>query len=76
MQKVNWDVAVGTTTGRLGMGFIVRDYEGFVLVTRSRTKLGNLEPIMAKAFAAFCATEFNKDLGLRNCFWKVMRSKW
>jgi hypothetical protein len=70
MQKVNWDVAVDTTTDRLGMGFIVRDHEGFVLAARSRTKLRNLELVAVEALTAFYATEFSRDLNLRNIFLK------
>jgi hypothetical protein len=68
MQKVNWDVVVDTTTGRLRMGFILRDHKGFIFAARSRTKLGNLEPIVAEALTAFYSTKFSRDLGLKNIF--------
>jgi hypothetical protein len=32
MKKVKWDIVVDTTNEQLGMGFIVWDHEGFVLV--------------------------------------------
>jgi hypothetical protein len=31
-EKVKWDIVVDTTNEQLGMGFIVWDHEGFVLV--------------------------------------------
>jgi len=48
----------------------VRDHEGFLLATKSRIKLGNLELVAAMAIAAFYTIEFIRDLGLRNIFLK------
>jgi hypothetical protein len=47
---------------------IVRDRKDFVLVARSHTKLENLGLVAAEALAAFYATKFSKDLGLRKIF--------
>jgi ribonuclease HI len=64
--KVNWDAAVDSVNGRMGIGIVVRDYEGHVIAARSVTIMGNLEPIAAEALAAFQATNFSKDLGLQH----------
>jgi hypothetical protein len=47
------DAAVDEVNGRLGIGIIVRDCNGLVIAARSRTRLGNLEPVAAEALAAF-----------------------
>jgi hypothetical protein len=49
--------------GRIGMCIIVRGYEGYVLATRSLTKLGNKELVAAEALAALNAVESGSDLG-------------
>jgi hypothetical protein len=38
--KVNWDMAVDKNHGHIGIGIVVKDYEGIVLATRSTTKSG------------------------------------
>jgi hypothetical protein len=45
------------------MCIIVRGYEGYVLATRSLTKLGNKELVAAEALAALNAVESGSDLG-------------
>jgi hypothetical protein len=47
------------------MSFIVRDHEGFLLATKSRIKLGNLELVAAMAIAAFYTIEFIRDIFLK-----------
>lgn len=36
--------------------YIVRDHKGYVIATKSLTKLGNLEPVVVEALAALHAT--------------------
>lgn len=38
LQKVNWDVAIDKVNGHMGMGVIVQDHEGHVLVAKSFTQ--------------------------------------
>jgi hypothetical protein len=38
MYKVNWDATVDKKNGRIGLGIVVRDYEGVVLAEQSTTK--------------------------------------
>jgi ribonuclease HI len=64
--KVNWDAAVDTVNGRLGIGIIVRNHNGLVIAARSRTKMGCLEPVAVEALAAFQAIEFSIELGLQD----------
>jgi hypothetical protein len=60
MQKINWNVAIDTSIGRLGMGFIVRDHKGFHLATKSRTKLANLEPVAAQGIGNFLCNQIQQ----------------
>jgi len=73
---VNWDakVDIDTINGRIGVGIVVRDYEGHVVGARSLTKMKNLELVAAEALTAFQNTVFSKDLELQNYFvrWRQM----
>jgi hypothetical protein len=53
MYKVNWDAAVDKKNGHIGLGIVVRDYEGVVLAARSTTKNFLVEPVVAEVLAAF-----------------------
>lgn len=64
--KLNWDAAVDKFNGHLRIGIVVRDHEKYVHAVRSMTILGHLEPVAAKALAAFNASLFCKELGLYN----------
>lgn len=61
--------------GRIGIGIVVRDHDGHVTMARSLMKMGNLEPVVTEALAAFHATLFCQELGLQNVIWKMMCSK-
>jgi ribonuclease HI len=61
--KANWDAAVKAQEGQVGLGIIVRDCEGFVLVARSTTFFLAIDPTMAEAWAALQAVLFCKELG-------------
>ncbi|XP_059428715.1 uncharacterized protein LOC132162495 [Corylus avellana] len=50
--------------GRIGVGVLVRDHEGWVTAARSVTKSGFLEPTAAEAMAFFEGVWFCKDLGI------------
>lgn len=60
--KINWDVAVDKGHGRIGVGIIVRDHEGFVLAAHSTTKNILVEPVVAKALAALYAVNFCREM--------------
>lgn len=50
------------------MGAIVWDHEGFVIVAKSMTKMGFLEPVATKTLTALHAVEFSRDFGLHKLF--------
>jgi ribonuclease HI len=62
MYKVNWDATVDKKNGRIGLGIVVRDYEGVVLAERSTTNNFLVEPVMAEALAAFHAIELCQEM--------------
>ena len=64
--KVNWDVAIDKSQGRVGIGAIIRDEKGQTLAALSKTRLENLEPITGEAFAAFSAVCLCRDLELQH----------
>jgi hypothetical protein len=55
-----------TVHGRMGMGIVVQDNEGYVVAARSLTKLGRLEPVATEALTVFQVAEFSKGLGLQD----------
>ena len=63
--RANWDVAIDNSKARVGMGVILRDERGQVLVAMSKTRNGTLEPSAGEAFAASSAVCFCKDLGVQ-----------
>jgi hypothetical protein len=46
--KANWDVALDSSSGRMGIGVIIRDDKGGVIAAMSKTREGLLEPTMGK----------------------------
>lgn len=62
--KVNWDASFAKSSDRIGLGIIVRDSRGNVLVARSLTRKGLLEPIMWEAVASYYAALLCKELAL------------
>lgn len=42
--KLNWDTAICSQRGLIGLGVVVRDHEGAVLAVRSRVQDGFFEP--------------------------------
>jgi hypothetical protein len=53
--KVNWDVVVDTKHEWIGIGIIVRDYEGIVLAARSTTGNFLVEHVVAEALTTLQA---------------------
>jgi hypothetical protein len=53
IHKVNWNAAVDTITGHMGLVVVVWDFEGCAIIARSLSKLESLEPIVVKALVVF-----------------------
>jgi ribonuclease HI len=63
--KINWDTAMETKQGRIGLGCVARSSRGSFLAAQSVLKKTNAEPIVAKALLALYATIFGRQLGFR-----------
>lgn len=63
MNKVNRDVVVEKTHGRIGIGIVMQDNEGVVLAAHSTTRNIFIEPAVAKALAAWHAADFSREMG-------------
>jgi hypothetical protein len=51
--KTNWDVATSKENGRVGMGVVIRDWNGKLVAARSITKQGLMEPTTGEAMASY-----------------------
>ncbi|XP_059451224.1 uncharacterized protein LOC132182029 [Corylus avellana] len=63
--KANWDAAFENSTGRMGIGVVVRDDRGRVVVTLSKPRMGSFEPTTGEAYAAFHAMCMCRNLGIQ-----------
>jgi ribonuclease HI len=61
--KGNWDAALDTVSGRMGLGVVFRDSRGKLLVARCVTKKGCLEPAGAEALALLLAIQMCREMG-------------
>jgi hypothetical protein len=61
--KVHWDAAVGKQEGRIGLGAVIRDYQGELVAAKSLTYAGLLEPTAAEAVAATMAIRLAQTEG-------------
>ncbi|XP_042939447.1 uncharacterized protein LOC122274476 [Carya illinoinensis] len=61
--KVNWDAGLDKTNCKVGVRAVVRDWEGKILATLRMNHPLFLDPLPAKAYAAFQASLFLKSLG-------------
>lgn len=46
--KVNWDAAMDTKTIKMGIGFIIRDYNGVIVACLSLAEEFHSKPILVK----------------------------
>jgi hypothetical protein len=56
----NQNAAVGTSNRRLGIGIVVRNFEGHLIVVNCLIKIANLELIVADALVAYQIVGFSK----------------
>lgn len=63
MNKVNQDVVVEKTHGRIGIGIVMQDNEGVVLAAHSNTRNIFVDLGVAKALAAWHAADFSREMG-------------
>jgi hypothetical protein len=64
--KVNWDVTIDKPKKMMSVWVIVRDKEGNVLASMCFLKQFIVNPTVVKAYAAWKAVEFSRDLGMLN----------
>ena len=62
--KANWDIAIDKVNKCMGMGIIIRDYQGFVQAALCRNISSVRDPGSAEALGVLTAVEFCRDLGL------------
>ncbi|XP_042962408.1 uncharacterized protein LOC122296670 [Carya illinoinensis] len=62
--QVNWDAALKVETGKMGLGVIVRDHQGYVIeALRARRPLAG-KAFEAEAYGLVVTATFCKELGL------------
>lgn len=61
--KLNWDAALCPNRGTVGMGAVIRNWQGRVLAVRCLSHDGFLEPMAAEAWARGQALQFGKEMG-------------
>ena len=62
--KANWDIAIDKVSKCMGMGIIIRDYQGFVHAALCRKISSARNPGSAEALGALAAVAFCRELGL------------
>ncbi|XP_059441722.1 uncharacterized protein LOC132174026 [Corylus avellana] len=68
--KMNWDAAVDSKQGKIGLGCIARTSNGAFLAAQSMTKMFRTEPAVAEALATSYAVIFSRELGLQRIIFK------
>ena len=63
IKALHGDAAIDHTLGRLGLGVILRDHEGNMLVAKCITRKGHVEPAVVEAMAALEAIQLCRDRG-------------
>ncbi|XP_059446681.1 uncharacterized protein LOC132178249 [Corylus avellana] len=58
----NWDLALDKHYGRIGVGVVVRDSRGAIVVARSLTIYGFVEPLAGEIMAACVAVSFCSEM--------------
>ena len=61
---MNLDASIAEGKDWMGFGMVLRDEQGLVIATYSKTFFGRLDVLKAKARAALTAIQFCKSLGI------------
>jgi hypothetical protein len=61
--NINWDAAVDKKGGKVGVGIIARYHNRKCLIAYSLIFMMNIEPVVAKAYAALHAIMMGRDFG-------------
>lgn len=64
--KINSDAACDPRGGRTGIGVVVRDEKGKMVIAKSSLKMGGLDPLSAEAYAMLVGLRSAIDFGLNN----------
>ncbi|KAF5454503.1 hypothetical protein F2P56_024161 [Juglans regia] len=68
--KINWDAAIDKVNCRIGIGVIIRDWNGCVSAILRSTCSSFPDPLLGEAIAALSAIKFCYDLGPRSIILK------
>jgi hypothetical protein len=60
--KVNWDASLNLKAGVVGLGYVIRNEDGFVV----DGYMVQVDPLLAEAMTAFFALDFFFEMGLTN----------
>ena len=61
---MNWGVAIAAKEKQMGVGVLICDKQGNVIVGLSKHVMALYDPASTEALAALCAVEFCKDVGI------------
>jgi len=64
--KVNWDASLNRKTDFIGLGCVIRNFEGQVLGVKCSACKVEVDPTLVEAMAALHAILFCKEAGFRN----------
>ena len=59
--KINWDVVVDKSYGRIVIDIVVQDHKRVVLAIHSTTKNILVDPVVVEALSTLCAVKFSRD---------------
>ncbi|XP_042939498.1 uncharacterized protein LOC122274528 [Carya illinoinensis] len=66
--KVNWDSAVNSREGKVGIGVLVRDHQGWVIGALRANRLLKGSPFDAEAYGVLLVAVFCRELGLKSIY--------
>ncbi|XP_040996238.1 uncharacterized protein LOC121242452 [Juglans microcarpa x Juglans regia] len=64
--KINWDAALSSTNGRIGIGLVARDHEGFIIASKQQSTSGFMDPLLAEAQGGYQAARWARELGINS----------